>query len=82
MEDLASRVRSRARNCCEYCQLPQVCYDYIFHIDHAIPRKHGGKTTMGNLALACPQCNFHKSSNISTYILIKTKRVLVRMALA
>lgn len=31
-----------------------------FPIDHIIPRTRGGKSTLENLALACPRCNGHK----------------------
>jgi hypothetical protein len=76
-DDLANRVRARASNRCEYCQRPQSSSRIAFHIEHIIARQHGGKTTMGNLALSCPRCNFHKGSNIASYIIIKRKRRLV-----
>jgi len=31
-----------------------------FPIDHVIPRSSGGRTELGNLALACPHCNASK----------------------
>lgn len=34
-----------------------------FHIEHILPRTHGGKTSLGNLALACPGCNLHKADS-------------------
>ena len=36
-----------------------------FHIEHIIPRQHGGVTAEQNLALSCPSCNLHKGSNLS-----------------
>ena len=74
MRDLASRVRARARNCCEYCRLPQSASRFTFHIEHTLARQHGGKTTWGNLALSCPDCNSHKGPNIANFALIKRKR--------
>ena len=61
-----ARVRRRAGGRCEYCHLRQVHAPFIsFHIDHIIPRKHGGDTVDSNLALACIHCNLHKSSDLS-----------------
>ena len=59
------QVRDRAGDCCEYCQLPQLGYDFSFHIDHVIARQHGGRTEAENLALACASCNRHKGPNIA-----------------
>jgi hypothetical protein len=36
-----------------------------FHVEHIIPRKHGGSDELGNLALACPDCNLHKGSDLA-----------------
>jgi hypothetical protein len=35
-----------------------------FHIEHVIPRAHGGATELDNLALACPACNLHKADRV------------------
>jgi hypothetical protein len=58
---LQELVRRRASERCEYCQFPQP----PFHIEHIVARKHGGKTTEDNLALACVRCNFHKGPNLA-----------------
>ena len=58
---LAARVRRRAENRCEYCRMSQSLQGASFHIEHIIPRKHGGRTVSENLALACPGCNLHKA---------------------
>lgn len=76
MEDLASRVRARAKECCEYCRLPSSSSPLTFHIEHVIARQHDGETTFGNLALSCPDCNLHKGSNIAGRDKIKKKRIL------
>ena len=68
MVDEAQRARVilRADDRCEYCHLRQEHAPFIsFHIDHVIPRKHGGRTVDSNLALACIHCNLHKSSDLS-----------------
>ena len=58
-------VRQRARNRCEYCRLPQRASALRFHIEHIVARQHGGTDAAGNLALACPECNFRKGTNLS-----------------
>lgn len=56
-EALASQVRQRAGNACEYCRLHQAFYPTVpFPIDHVIARQHGGRTTLSNLALSCLHC--------------------------
>lgn len=64
-DELRSQVRSRANGCCEYCLLNEEDDAYTFHVEHIIPRKHRGETELGNLALACHQCNLHKGSNLT-----------------
>jgi hypothetical protein len=59
-------VRERAGNCCEYCRLPQDPLPLVsFHVEHIIPRKHGGSNDLDNLALACHYCNAHKGPNLT-----------------
>jgi hypothetical protein len=58
--DVAWRVRQRAQDRCEYCYLPASVYPLPFHIDHIIPRLHGGKSAFANFALVCLHCNRHK----------------------
>jgi hypothetical protein len=36
-----------------------------FHVDHIRARQHGGSSQPENLALACPECNFHKGANLT-----------------
>ncbi|HEV2694955.1 MAG TPA: HNH endonuclease [Verrucomicrobiae bacterium] len=62
---LRQLVRRRAKNTCEYCSLAQGCEPLPFHIEHIIPRQHGGKDSAENLALACHHCNLHKGPNLS-----------------
>jgi HNH endonuclease len=59
-------VRQRAENCCEYCRIRQEDSPFVlFHIEHIIPKKHGGNDDRSNLALACYHCNSHKGSNLT-----------------
>ena len=37
----------------------------IFHVEHIVARKHNGSDQLDNLALACPECNLHKGSNLT-----------------
>lgn len=62
---LRQLVRQRAKNGCEYCGLHQNSEPLSFHIEHIIPRQHGGKDSAENLALACHHCNLHKGTNLS-----------------
>ena len=68
--DAATRdiVRNRANSRCEYCELHEDQSPLAaLHIDHILPRKHGGADDLGNLALACIDCNLHKGSNVAGY---------------
>lgn len=59
-------VRERAGNRCEYCQLHQDNAPLAsLHIEHIIPRKHGGSDASDNLALACIDGNLHKGPNLT-----------------
>ncbi|MFT3769021.1 MAG: HNH endonuclease signature motif containing protein [Minicystis sp.] len=56
------RVRLRAGNRCEYCGMPQAGQEATFHVDHVVPRRDGGPTTLDNLALACVSCSLRKGA--------------------
>jgi hypothetical protein len=43
---LKVQVEQRAAGRCEYCQLSQAGQEARFHVDHILPRKEGGATTM------------------------------------
>jgi 5-methylcytosine-specific restriction endonuclease McrA len=61
-----ARVRERARDQCEYCQLHQEDSPLArLQIEHIRPRKHGGGDDLSNLALACVDCNLAKGPNLS-----------------
>jgi hypothetical protein len=64
-EALARLVRRRARDRCEYCQMPRDLSFLPHEIDHVIAQKHHGKTIGSNLALACAYDNGFKGPNIA-----------------
>ena len=61
-----NRIWERAASRCEYCGLAQEHVPYNrFHVEHIIPKVHGGDDDDANLALACDRCNFHKGTNLA-----------------
>lgn len=61
-----TQVRERAQNACEYCHLHQDDSPLAaLHIEHIIPKIHGGTDDLSNLALACIDCNLHKGTNLT-----------------
>ncbi len=64
--ELRRQVMERAGNCCEYCLLPQAFAASTYQVDHVIAEKHGGQTSLENLALSCTVCNRRKGSDISS----------------
>lgn len=56
--DIASKkaIRQRDNYTCQYCN------SYGTTIDHIIPKALGGKSTWGNLCVACSTCNSKKGS--------------------
>lgn len=61
-----AQVRERAQNACEYCHLHQDDSPLAaLHVEHIIPKIHGGSDTTDNLALACIDCNLHKGTNLT-----------------
>ena len=68
--DAATRnaVRRRAGDRCEYCGLHQAQSPLaVLHVEHIVPKKHGGTDDLDNLALACVDCNLHKGANVAGY---------------
>ena len=63
---IKAQVRERATNACEYCQLRQEDSPLaVLHIEHIVPKLHGGSDNLENLALACIDCNLHKGTNLT-----------------
>ena len=62
------RSSARAGSRCEYCRLHQDDSPLaLLHIEHVIPKKHGGSDDDDNLALACIDCNLHKGPNLTGF---------------
>jgi hypothetical protein len=56
----------RAKGRCEYCRVHQDDLDFFtFHVEHIIPRQHGGSDNPQNLCLACRECNLSKGTNFA-----------------
>ena len=52
---LRRAVSKRANARCEYCQLPDLVPHLIrFQLEHIRARRHGGSSSLNNLAWACP----------------------------
>ena len=64
--ELRQRVASRAANVCEYCLIHEEDTHFGCEVDHVISVKHGGATTIDNLAFACVYCNRQKGSDIGS----------------
>ena len=56
---LRRSVEKRAAGRCEYRLTPRAFSASGFCVEHIRPRKQGGPTALGNLALACAGCNGH-----------------------
>ena len=63
---LRKEVRERAKACCEYCLLPEGQAFFPHEPDHVVATKHGGESTLDNLALACFDCNRFKGSDMAS----------------
>lgn len=63
-EEIRAQVKQRADRACEYCRAPNDICGYRFHIEHIVPRHHGGTDDLSNLAFSCVTCNAHKSAHL------------------
>lgn len=63
---LRSRVRNRAKDCCEYCLLHEDDAFFSHEVDHIISEKHRGETAENNLCFSCFECNRYKGSDIGS----------------
>ena len=64
--ELRRLVRERAGGICEYRQIPENRTFAPHETDHIVAEKHGGETTMDNLAYCCTLCNRRKGSDLSS----------------
>ena len=59
-------VIERARRHCEYCLTHEDSVGFPHEIDHIVSRKHGGSSTLENLAYVCILCNRYKGTDIAS----------------
>src|ERR1700741_1084160 len=62
--DPRETVELRAGRRCEYCRAPQPATRIRYDLEPVFPESRGGTDDVDNLALACPTCNYHKSSHL------------------
>ena len=67
---ITAAVRALVRRCaghrCKDRQVHQDDFDYYtFHVEHIVPRQHGGSDKANNLYLACRECNAAKGPNLA-----------------
>ena len=65
-ERIRRQVRERAQGRCEYCLIHEADMYYPHEADHVIAEKHGGATSLENLAWACFYCNRFKGSDLAS----------------
>lgn len=78
-ESLIEAVLRRADFACEYCLLPQSHHPGPYEVEHVIPKQHGGRTVLSNLAYSCLHCNRHKGPNLSGIDRATSQTKLVRL---
>jgi len=61
-------VAQRAEFRCEYCLMPEKFSLFSFHIDHIRSIKHGGSSSLQNLAYSCGFCNGNKGTDLGTFL--------------
>lgn len=64
---LRAQVIARASDSCEYCLVHSIYATFPHEVDHIVAIKHGGMTSLDNLAYACAQCNRYKGSDVATF---------------
>jgi hypothetical protein len=65
--DVRYLVAERAGFRCEYCLIPDSLTFATQEVDPIIALKHGGASTLDNLAYACAICNKRKGSDVASY---------------
>lgn len=64
---LRRAVAERSGGKCEYCLIHEEDSFFGCEVDHVISLKHGGLTTLENLAFACFFCNRRKGSDVGSW---------------
>jgi len=70
-------VQERAQGCCEYCGMHESDGYFPHEPDHIVAEKHGGPTSLENLAWSCFYCNRFKGSDLASVDPISHKIVLL-----
>jgi hypothetical protein len=65
-EEIRRQVADRASRRCEYCLISEEDSGFHHQVDHIVSRKHGGASSLENLALACVLCNRYKGTDIAS----------------
>ena len=65
MNPYYTMIAERANHRCEYCQAPELVFNFPFEVEHITPLSRQGTNDEANLALACRSCNLHKGARIS-----------------
>lgn len=54
---VARAIKERDGHACVYCGATAETSGAHLHLDHLVPRAHGGQDVASNLVLACRSCN-------------------------
>jgi hypothetical protein len=65
MNSFYAAIAERANHRCEYCQAPEVIFNFPFEVEHILPISRQGESHESNLALACRSCNLAKGNRVS-----------------
>lgn len=65
-ERVRRQIQERAQGRCEYCLIHEADMYYPHEADHVVAEKHGGPTSLDNLAWACFYCNRFKGSDLAS----------------
>ncbi len=68
-------IAEQANHRCEYCQAPEMVFNFPFEVEHIVPLSRQGKGDKANLALACRSCNLRKGTRISGISLLSDTEV-------
>ena len=63
-------IAGRANHRCEYCQAPELIFNFPFEVEHIIPLSRQGSNGNDNLALACRSCNLRKGNRVAGIIIL------------
>ena len=80
---LRAVVAQRANGRCEYCLIDEQDTGFPHQVDHIVSRKHGGPSTLENLALACivPTKNLIRPENTRIEAMLSEVDVALHLGL-